>query len=110
AVGLDLRALGPLKLAAIGPATAEALHRHRLRADVVPPDHSSEGLVEALAPLVAGRRVLLARADRGRALLMDELGRVAEVEQVPVYRNVDAESLPEPVVERLVEGSVDWIT
>jgi uroporphyrinogen III methyltransferase/synthase len=110
ALELDLRALGPLKLAAIGPATAEALAGYRLRADVVPPDHTSEGLCAALAPRVEGRRVLLARADRGRTLLQDEISRIARVEQVPVYRNVDAEALPDDVVKRLAEGSVDWIT
>jgi uroporphyrinogen III methyltransferase/synthase len=110
AVGRDLRALGGLHLAAIGPATAEALARYRLRADVVPDAYRSEALAEALAPRVAGRRVLLARADRGRPLLRDELERIAHVEQIAVYRNADAESLPPAVLERLAAGSVDWIT
>lgn len=109
-LGRDLRALGPLKLAAIGPATAEALARWRLRADLVPDSYRSEALAEALAPHVAGRRVLLARADRGRTILKDELGRIAEVEQVAVYRNADAESLPPIVVDQIARGAVDWIT
>ena len=53
--GRDLRALGHLKLAAIGPATAEALAAFRLRADVVPSSYRSEALAEALVPQVAGR-------------------------------------------------------
>ncbi len=69
ATGRDLRAVGHLKLAAIGPATAEALAGYRLRADLVPPEFRSESLAEALAAEVRGRRVLLARADRGRVLL-----------------------------------------
>src|SRR6185437_10972765 len=63
--GRDLRALGHLKLAAIGPATAEALARYRLRADLVPDAFRSEALAEALAGAAAGQRILLARADRG---------------------------------------------
>jgi uroporphyrinogen III methyltransferase/synthase len=110
ALGRDLRALGPLKLAAIGPATAEALARYRLRADLVPESFRSESLAEALLERAAGRRVLLARADRGRTVLKDELERVAEVEQVAVYRNADAEALPAAVAERLAEGTIDWIT
>lgn len=110
ALGLDLRALGPLKLAAIGPATADALADARLRADLVPPSYRSEALAESLLPHVRGRRVLLARADRGRAVLREELERVARVEQVAVYRNADAPSLPEDVARRLAERSVDWIT
>jgi uroporphyrinogen III methyltransferase / synthase len=110
ALGLDLRALGRVKVAAIGPSTAEALGDYRLKADLVPASHRSEGLVEALAGRVAGRRVLLARADRGRALLPDELGRIAAVEQVTAYRNADAEAIPSDVLRRIEEGSVDWVT
>lgn len=110
AVGLDLRALGSVKLAAIGPSTASALGEYRLRADVVPESYRSEALSQALRPLVQGGRVLLARADRGRTILKDELSEVAHVEQVAVYRNVDAGSISEAVLERLREGSVDWIT
>ncbi len=110
AVERDLRALGHLKLAAIGPATAKALGQFRLKADLVPESYRSEALAEALANRAAGRRILLARADRGRAVLRDELERVAQVEQVPVYRNIDAETLPRGVLERIEAGSVDWIT
>ena len=110
-VGRDVRALGNVQLAAIGPSTAETLAEYHLRADVIPDSFRSEGLVEALKPRVEGRRVLLARADRGRTLLFDELRSIAAaVEQVAVYRNVDAETLPDSVVARLESGTVDWIT
>ncbi|MEW4569857.1 uroporphyrinogen-III C-methyltransferase [Tautonia sp. JC769] len=108
--GRDLRALGHLKLAAIGPATAEALARYRLRADLVPESFRSEGLAEALAPLVSGKRVLLARADRGRMVLQEQLSPIAHVEQIPVYRNADADALTPDVLDRLERGPVDWIT
>jgi uroporphyrinogen III methyltransferase/synthase len=108
--GHDLRIMGHLRLAAIGPTTAEALARYHLRADIVPASYRSEALAEALAPQVAGRSVLLARANRGRAVLRDELQRVARVEQVAVYCNADAEHWPAEVAERLATGSVDWVT
>ena len=109
-LGRDLRALGHLKLAAIGPATAEALAAFRLRADVVPESFRSEGLVEALRPLVEGQGVLLARADRGRDLLRMELSKVARVEQVAVYRNVDIEALPDVIADRFDDGPIEWVT
>ena len=109
-LGRDLRALGRVKLAAIGPATAEALARYRLRADLIPPSYRSEALARALIREASGKRILLARADRGRALLKDELERVAHVEQIAIYRNADAETLPAEVARRIEEGSVDWIT
>ncbi len=110
ALGRDLRCLGHLKLAAIGPSTAEALARYRLRADLVPDEYRSEALAEVLIREASGKRILLARADRGRTTLRDELERVADVEQVAVYQNVDAASLPADVARRIAEGSVDWIT
>ena len=109
-LGRDLRALGSVQLAAIGPATAEALARFHLKADLVPDSYRSEALAEALAPRVAGGRVLLARADRGRTVLLDELRPFAHVEQIAVYRNADAAALPPAVLDRLIAGSVDWIT
>lgn len=109
-LGRDLRALGHVKIAAIGPATAETLAGYRLRADLVPSSYRSEALAEALIREASGSRILLARADRGRALLKEELGRVAHVEHVAVYQNADAESLPPGAAQRVDEGLVDWIT
>src|SRR5207237_1905019 len=66
--GRDLRALGHVRLAAIGPATADALRDYHLEPDLVPEAYRSEVLADALRERVAGQRVLLARADRGRAV------------------------------------------
>jgi uroporphyrinogen III methyltransferase/synthase len=111
ATGRDLRDLGRVKLAAIGPKTAAALREYRLRADVVPAaTFSSEGLSAALAPHVAGRRVLLARADRGRAVLRDDLARVAAVEQVAVYAQVDVATPDPPVLDALRRGEIRYVT
>ena len=111
ALGFDLRALGRVKLAAIGPKTADSLAGYRLTADVVPSEvFSSEGLVESLLPQVAGRRVLLARADRGRELLRDELATVAAVEQVVAYEQVDARPPPAGVLDALRRGEIGFVT
>ena len=109
-LGHDGRKLGSVKIAAIGPATASALRRYRLNADFVPDSHRSEALAESLGPLATGGRILLARADRGRAILNEELQRVATVDAVTVYRNVDVAQLPPEVAERIADGSVHWIT
>ena len=111
-LGKDLRVVGHLKFAAIGPTTAEALEKWQIRADLVPDAFRSEELAEALAVAASRQRILLARADRGRTLLKDRLSQVAEVEQVAVYRNVDADAstLPTGLMQRLEEGSVDWVT
>ncbi|HEV3084657.1 MAG TPA: uroporphyrinogen-III C-methyltransferase [Gemmataceae bacterium] len=108
--GLDLRALGALKLAVIGPGTAEALRGYHLEADLVPPEFRSESLAAALAPAVRGKHVLLARADRGREVLREELKDVAEVEQVAVYSQIDVDFRDAPAFRALSEGEIDFIT
>src|SRR5262249_61593405 len=109
-LGRDLRALGHIRLAAIGPTTAEALAGYHLRADLVPDSYRSEALAAALGERASGARILLARADRGRTILRDELEHLADVTQVAVYQNADAATIPAAVVDRIADGSVDWIT
>ena len=103
---------GRLRLAAIGPATAEALVEHGVRVEVVPREYRAEGLVRALARLVRpGERLLLPRAAQTRDVLVTELARIgAAVVEVPVYttRRVDAGS--GRLRTALAAGSVDAIT
>jgi uroporphyrinogen III methyltransferase/synthase len=108
--GRDVRAVGRVKLAAIGPKTADALRAFHLTADVVPAAFNSEGLVDALRDAVRGQRVLLARADRGRELLRDELGKVAAVEQVVVYSQVDAVDRSAEPLDALRRGEIEFVT
>lgn len=107
--GRDLRLLGRCRLAAIGPGTAQALREFHLHADVVPGTHRSEELAAALRTLVAGKRILLARADRGRELLYEELSAVANVVQVAVYSQVDAKLEPGKRLECVRNGLIDYI-
>ncbi len=109
--GRDLRAIGSVKLAAIGPRTAEALAAYRLRADLVPSTFQSEHLAAALLEKIQpGERVLLARANRGRELLREELSRRCEVEQIAVYNQVDAIDQENPALDLLRRGELDFIT
>lgn len=108
--GQDLRAFGGLKIAAIGPRTAEVLRAFHLRPDLVPPTFNSETLVATLLPQVQGLRVLLARADRGRELLREELLRVAHVEQIAVYTQMDRVEGDPEVMELLRAGKIDYVT
>ncbi|MSR32267.1 MAG: uroporphyrinogen-III C-methyltransferase [Gemmataceae bacterium] len=84
-LGFDLRKMGSCKIAAIGPATAKALASYSLKADQVPATYSSEGLAESLAPHVQGKKILLVRAEQGRAVLKDALDPLANLTQVAVY-------------------------
>jgi uroporphyrinogen III methyltransferase/synthase len=103
-LGRDLRALGSLRLAVIGPATADALRGYHLDPDLVPDTFNSEGLAAGLRDRVVGLRVLLARADRGIDLLRQELSSVAQVDQVAVYSQRDAVLDPQSTPLRMLEG------
>lgn len=108
--GQDLRALAGVRLAAIGPRTAETLRSYHLEPDLVPPRYCSEELAAALAPRVAGQRVLLARADRGRDVLPRLLAEVAQVEQIAVYRQCDLVQADPAVLEALRQGAIHYVT
>ncbi|HUE17419.1 MAG TPA: uroporphyrinogen-III C-methyltransferase [Planctomycetaceae bacterium] len=108
--GGDARRLGGLRIAAIGPATGESLRRFGLRPDLVPPAYRAESLAAELRPHVSGKRVLWARADRGREVLPQELTKAgAAIEPLVVYRNVDLSELPPGQLSRLERGELDWI-
>ena len=61
--GQDARAVAGLKLAAIGPKTAQTLTRFGLRADLVPAVYDSDHLAQAMEGVTGP--VLLCRASRG---------------------------------------------
>ncbi|MGD9635246.1 MAG: uroporphyrinogen-III C-methyltransferase [Pirellulales bacterium] len=111
ALGHDVRAIGSSKLAAIGPATVEALAAYHLTADVSPSAYRAEDLADALAPLAGGKRFFLARASRGREVLAERLTAAGGiVRQAVVYQSADVMTPNSEVVEALEAGKIDWIT
>lgn len=109
ALGRDARALGGARIAAIGGATAAALREVHVAPDLVPAQFRSESLAEQLAPLVAGRRVFLPRADRGREVLAESLRNVArEVAPFVMYVQRDAPPPPPDLLAAIAGGEVDW--
>lgn len=85
--------LSHLKVAAIGPATEKAIAKRRVPVDVVPEEYVAESVVRALHHLVAGKRVLLARAKVARDVIPRELKKLgATVDVVEAYETVIPES------------------
>ncbi len=79
----------PRQVGAVGRSTAEALESVGFSVDLVPEPFVAESLVSALAPGVAGKRILLARAAAARDILPDSLGAAgAQVDVVDAYRTV----------------------
>ena len=84
--GKDARALGTVKLAAIGPGTAKALAAHGLQADYVPEVYDAAHLGEGLP---ATGKVLALRAEEGSPALTEALARRnIACDDVASYRTV----------------------
>ena len=110
--GSSWAALADRRVAAIGPATAEALTERGIRVAMVPDDYRAEGLVERLRGVLGPQdRVLLPRAARTRDLLVTELAQLgASVTEVAAYTTRRVESSAGHVREALAAGGVDVVT
>ena len=110
--GLAWAAIARKRVAAIGPATAEALAEHGVRVELVPAEYRAEALVEGLRRVVGpGDRVLLPRAKETRDVLVVELRRLGvAVTEVPAYQTRRVEEGVVRLREALASGSVDAVT
>ncbi|MBI5489143.1 MAG: uroporphyrinogen-III C-methyltransferase [Deltaproteobacteria bacterium] len=115
-VGLDLRALRAVRVAAAGPATAAVVARHGVRPDLVSALRSAASLSEAFAAHeLRARRILLwggpetsgaplDSSQEGPAEALRRLG--AAVQTVTAYGLAD-EPTPAAVLERIDAGEVE---
>jgi uroporphyrinogen-III synthase/uroporphyrinogen III methyltransferase/synthase len=104
-LGIGIVAPSTVKIAAIGPATAEAARNAGFSVAAVPESYVAESFVELLRGEVAGKRILLARAAVAREVIPDVLRAAgADVTVVDAYRNVIPESAPAMLREALASG------
>jgi uroporphyrinogen III methyltransferase / synthase len=110
--GLDARAFAGAFVAAIGPATADALAERGISADFVPPEYVAEAVVDGLrAHVSSGDRVLVPRAEGARTELVEGLRAAgAEVDEVTLYRAVVPETAPTGALSMLRDGAIDIVT
>jgi uroporphyrinogen III methyltransferase/synthase len=111
-LGLGWPALSGRRVAAIGPATADALREHGVRVDIVPAEYRAEGLVSRLRPLLSpADRVLLPRAAQTRDVLVMELRQLGvQVTEVAAYATRKAEGGAPRLGEALAAGTIDAVT
>jgi uroporphyrinogen III methyltransferase/synthase len=113
--GLDARAFASTKVAAIGPATAEALGERGIVADLVPEEYVAEAVVEALRAAQGWgpepQKVLVPRAEGARPELVEGLRAAgAEVDEVTLYRAAVPETAPAEALSLLHDGAIDIVT
>ncbi len=109
---LDARVFSGGHVAAIGPATASALARWGIVADLVPEEYVAESIVRSMRDLlIRGQRVLLPRAESAREELITGLTTLGvTVDEIPIYRaGVPTDAPPEALAD-LREGRIDIVT
>jgi uroporphyrinogen III methyltransferase/synthase len=111
-LGRDVRDLKGIKLGAIGPKTAAAIHEKGLRPDLVPDEYRAEAVVSAFKRESAGGlRILLPRAAVAREVLPEELAKMGvSVDVVTAYRTVKPKNERDRVKEMLEAGDIHMVT
>ncbi len=86
-LNLDIRQLGPVKFAAVGPATGDAVRDWRLQVDLQPEIYTTGKLAEAFSKIdIRGLRVCLPHGNKADPFLADYLRKNgATVEEWTVY-------------------------
>jgi uroporphyrinogen III methyltransferase/synthase len=98
------------RVAAVGPATAEAAAKEGFRVDYVAKNHTGEALARELAGELKGKRVLLPRSDRADDRVSSALREAgAEVTDAIAYRTGAPKSLDPDTLQRLRDAEVDAI-
>ncbi|MGH2381753.1 MAG: uroporphyrinogen-III synthase [Candidatus Limnocylindria bacterium] len=96
-------------IAAVGPATADTLAAARIRVDHVPDEFLTAAIADGLGE-IAGRRVVLARADAATPDLRDALiARGAWVEEVVAYRTIEGPGSSRDPLHAALQRELDGI-
>lgn len=104
---------GQVRLAAIGPGTAESLRSIGLTVDLTPKaQFNSEALLDSTELQdLEGAKILIVRGSGGRELIADTLrARGAAVEYAEVYRRVPPSVDASPLIAGWERGEVDALT
>jgi uroporphyrinogen-III synthase len=97
-----------VRVAAIGPKTAEALKARRVTPDFVPQEYVAESILPGLGDL-RGKWVLLPRAEIARKALPEAICEAGGIpHEIAVYRTLPAEPNPEGLAA--LKSGVDIVT
>ena len=110
-LGLDSRIFVGKEIAAIGPATAQALESHGIKADLIPKEFTGESLLKSLLEReVQGQKIIMFRASNAREMLNEELVKLGcEVDDITAYL-VEKAALTQENKEILESGAYDIAT
>jgi uroporphyrinogen III methyltransferase / synthase len=111
ALGISLaKAMDGIRIAAVGPATAEAARNAGLRVEYVAVKHQGAALAEELSEKIKGKLILLPRSDRANPELVEKLvGLGARMKEIVAYKTVRPDEQSAASVERMVREGVDAV-
>jgi uroporphyrinogen III methyltransferase / synthase len=96
------------RVAAVGPATAEAARQEGFHVDYLATDHTAHSLAIELRDTIAAHSVFLPRSDRSDPELAHELREMgADVTDVIAYRTVGPEAADPATLRRIREADFD---
>jgi uroporphyrinogen III methyltransferase / synthase len=109
----DLRDIGGVRIAAVGPSTAAQLKELHLKVDVMPKEFTAARIVDALTAYesIENLKMLLVRAETATPELpkkLEEMGAI--VDDVACYRTVPETEDPNGAAASLTETGADWVT
>ena len=108
----DVRALGHLKFACIGPATKDELFKYGIVSDILPKTFRAESVVDAFKDQkIQGKNILLPRASKARTILPRELeGMKACVTEIFSYETIQVSDQKNALITALKDGTIDMVT
>lgn len=99
-----------LRIACVGPVTAEAARRSGLPVEYVAKEHSGAGLATELGSQLQGAKVFVPRSDRANPDLPVALRKNgAQVTEVIAYRTLRPTAIDERNLEQIGRGEVDAV-
>ena len=109
----DLRDIGGVRIAAVGPATAAKLKELHLKVDLMPEEYVAEKIAGAFAKFetIENLKILLLRAEVATPELpkaLEALGGI--VDDVACYKTVPETEDINGAAARLIEEGADWVT
>ena len=109
----DIRSFGSLKIAAVGPETAQAINKYNLKVDLVPEKANAEELADALInhESLEHLKILVITGNRNRDGVVKKLeDALAIVDTLTVYRSDTFDIAQHPAAKLFREEGADVVT
>ena len=107
----DMRDIGGVRIAAVGPATAAKLRELHLQVDLTPDEFTGKKIAAAKFQTIENLKMCLLRAEVANPDLpkaLEELGAI--VDDIAIYKTVAETEDPAEAGKTLLDGGADWIT